>query len=135
MIICNICFIIIRVTINTFAFLWIKQFCIKTIFFFLLGEYSTFDKNISPGNTNYKLLIKNIADYAEVGIHPSYFSMKNDLKIKKEKEILEGIVNFPIRRSRQHYLRIELPETYQNLVDLEIHEEYWKIIFRILLQI
>ena len=101
-----------------------KKYGIKTIFFFLLGEYSTFDKNISPGNTNYKLLIKNIADYAEVGIHPSYFSMKNELKIKKEKEILEGIVNFPIRRSRQHYLRIELPETYQNLVDLEIYEEY-----------
>ena len=101
-----------------------KKYGIKTIFFFLLGDYSTFDKNISPGNTNYKLLIKNIADYAEVGVHPSYFSMKNELKIKKEKEILEGIVNFPIKRSRQHYLRIEVPETYQHLVDLEISEEY-----------
>ena len=101
-----------------------KKYGIKTIFFFLLGDYSTFDKNISPGNTNYKLLIKNIADYVEVGIHPSYFSMKNELKTKKEKEILESIVNFPISRSRQHYLRIELPETYQNLVDLEITEEY-----------
>jgi len=101
-----------------------KKYGVQTIFFFLLGDYSTFDKNISPGNSNYKLLIKNIADYAEVGIHPSYFSMKNDIKMKKEKEILEGIVNFPIKRSRQHYLRIELPETYQNLVDLEITEEY-----------
>jgi len=101
-----------------------KKYGIKTIFFFLLGDYSTFDKNISPGNTSYKLLIKNIADYAEVGVHPSYFSMKNDLKIKKEKEILEGIVNFPIKRSRQHFLRIEVPETYQHLVDLEISEEY-----------
>ena len=101
-----------------------KKYGIKTIFFFLLGDYSTFDKNISPGNTSYKLLIKNIADYAEVGVHPSYFSMKNELKIKKEKEILEGIVNFPIKRSRQHYLRIEVPETYQHLVDLEISEEY-----------
>jgi hypothetical protein len=101
-----------------------KKYGVKTIFFFLLGDYSTFDKNISPGNTSYKLLIKNIADYAEVGVHPSYFSMKNELKIKKEKEILEGIVNFPIKRSRQHYLRIEVPETYQHLVDLEISEEY-----------
>jgi len=101
-----------------------KKYGIKTIFFFLLGDYSTFDKNISPGNTSYKLLIKNIADYAEVGVHPSYFSMKNELKIKKEKEILEGIVNFPIKRSRQHFLRIEVPETYQHLVDLEISEEY-----------
>lgn len=101
-----------------------KKYGIRTIFFFLLGEYSTFDKNISPGNTSYKLLIKDIADYAKVGVHPSYFSMKNELKIKKEKEILEGIVNFPIKRSRQHFLRIEVPETYQHLVDLEISEEY-----------
>ncbi|MCA0930994.1 polysaccharide deacetylase family protein [Lutimonas saemankumensis] len=101
-----------------------KKYKIRTIFFFLLGEYSTYDKNISAGNSNYKLLIKSIADYAEVGIHPSYFSMKNDSKIKKEKQILESIVNFPIKRSRQHYLRIEIPETYQHLVDLEITEEY-----------
>jgi hypothetical protein len=101
-----------------------KKYGINTIFFFLLGDYSTFDKNISPGNTSYKLLIKDIADYVKVGIHPSYFSMKNELKIKKEKEILESIVNFPITRSRQHYLRIEVPETYQHLVDREIAEEY-----------
>ena len=101
-----------------------KKYKIKTIFFFLLGDYSTFDKNISPNNVHYKLLIKHIADYAEVGIHPSYYSMKYDLKIKREKTILEDIVNFPVNRSRQHYLRIELPETYQNLVDLEINEEY-----------
>jgi len=50
--------------------------------------------------------------------------MKKELKIKKEKSILEDIVNFPITRSRQHYLRVELPETYQHLVDLEIKEEY-----------
>ena len=89
-----------------------------------MSEYTTFDKNISFGNINYKLLIKNVADYCKVGIHPSYFSLKNELKIKKEKKRLEQIVNFPITKSRQHYLRLDLPETYQNLVDLEIKEDY-----------
>ena len=101
-----------------------KKYKVSTIFFFLLSEYTTFDKNISARNINYKLLIKNVADYTIVGIHPSYFSMKNELKLKREKLIMEGIVNFPITKSRQHYLRIELPETYQNLVDLEIKEDY-----------
>ena len=101
-----------------------KKYKVSTIFFFLLSEYTTFDKNISARNINYKLLIKNVADYTTVGIHPSYFSMKNELKLKREKLIMEGIVNFPITKSRQHYLRIELPETYQNLVDLEIKEDY-----------
>ncbi len=101
-----------------------KEYRISTIFFFLLSEYTTFDKNISARNINYKLLIKNIADYTKVGIHPSYFSMKNELKMKNEKLRLESIVNFPISKSRQHFLRLELPETYQNLVDLEIKEDY-----------
>jgi hypothetical protein len=101
-----------------------EKYKVPTLFFFLLSEYTTYDKNISAGNHKYKLLIKNVADYAKVGIHPSYFSMKNDQKIKKEKTRLEQIVNFPITKSRHHYLRIELPETYQNLVDLEITEDY-----------
>ncbi len=101
-----------------------KKYGIPTTFFFLLSEYTSYDKNISSGNINYKLLIKNVADYSKVGMHPSYFSMKNEQKIKKEKKRLEQIVNFPIKKSRQHYLRLELPETYQNLVDLEISEDY-----------
>ena len=37
---------------------------------------------------------------------------------------MEDIVNFPVTKTRQHYLRIELPETYQYLVDLEFKEDY-----------
>ncbi len=101
-----------------------KKFKIQTIFFFQLGDYSTYDKNISIKNSNYKLLIKNVADYAKVGLHPSYFTMKNDEKLKQEKKRMEAIVNTPVIRSRQHFLRVELPETYQNLVDVEIAEDY-----------
>ena len=103
---------------------WRRKYDIRTLFFFLLGEYGTFDKNISPGNSNYRLLIKNIADYCTVGIHPSYYSMKKEDKIKKEQSLLKSIVNFPITKSRQHYLRVALPETYQHLVDLEIKQDY-----------
>jgi hypothetical protein len=70
------------------------------------------------------LQIKDIADYCTVGIHPSYYSMQNEQKIKKEQSLLESIVNFPITKSRQHYLRVALPETYQHLVDLEIKQDY-----------
>ena len=101
-----------------------KKYGVKTLFFFLLGEYGTYDKNISPGNSNFKLLIKNIADYCTVGIHPSYYSMKKESRIKKELSLLENIVNFPITKSRQHFLRVALPETYQLLVDLEVKQDY-----------
>jgi hypothetical protein len=44
--------------------------------------------------------------------------------LKIEKKRLELIINTPITKSRQHYLRLNFPETYQNLVDLEIFEDY-----------
>ncbi len=101
-----------------------KEFDIETIFFFLIADYTTFDTNVSASKNKFRLLIKNMVDYAIVGLHPSYFSMKDELLLKKEKERLEGITNTPMKRSRQHYLRFSLPETYQNLIDLEITEDY-----------
>ena len=101
-----------------------KKYKVPFLFFFSMGDYSSFDKNISYNNQKYRMLIKDIADYADVGLHPSYYTMKNDARLVKEKKRLEQIVNFPITKSRQHYLRIALPETYQNLIDAEITEDY-----------
>ena len=101
-----------------------KQYNIPTLFFFLVSEYTTFDKNTSSRNSKYRSLIKSVADYCKVGLHPSYFTMKNEQKLKKEKKRLEEITNIQVTRSRQHYLRLALPETYQNLVNLEITEDY-----------
>ncbi|MGB5362235.1 MAG: polysaccharide deacetylase family protein [Aureibaculum sp.] len=101
-----------------------KQYAIKTIFFFLLGDYTTYDKNISSSNSKYRSLIKSISDYAEVGLHPSYFTMKNEMILKKEKLRFESILNRPAEKSRQHYLRLDMPDTYHNLINLEIKEDY-----------
>lgn len=101
-----------------------KEYNIRTIFFFLVGDYTTFDTNVSTSKNNYKLLIKEMVDYASVGLHPSYFTMQNATLLKKEKERLQNITNTPVLRSRQHFLRLSLPETYQNLIDLEIEEDY-----------
>ena len=101
-----------------------KEYNVKTLFFFLIGDYTTFDKNISFSNNKFKSLIKSVADYAKIGLHPSYFSSKNFEKLKKEKLRLENIINTPIAFSRQHYLRLIIPETYQNLIEIDIQEDY-----------
>lgn len=101
-----------------------KQYNISTIFFFLVADYTTFDTNVSASKNKFRLLIKTMVDYATVGLHPSYFSMKDESLLKKEKERLEQITNMPMEKSRQHYLRFSLPETYQHLIDLEIKEDY-----------
>ena len=101
-----------------------ETYQVQVIFFFLIADYTTFDTNVSPSKRSFRLLIKHVADYASVGLHPSYYTMKNSTMLKKEKERLEAITNIPTIRSRQHFLRFSLPETYQNLIDLEILEDY-----------
>ena len=111
---------------NTFATLLAlqKKYNLTTIFFFLVADYTTFDTNVSAAKNRFRLLIKEVGDYAKIGIHPSYFSMTDEQLLKKEKERLEAITNTPMFLSRQHYLRFSLPETYQKLIDLEIKEDY-----------
>lgn len=101
-----------------------KTHQVETIFFFLIADYTTYDTNVSPSKNSLRLLIKNVSDYAHVGLHPSYYTMKNSMMLKKEKLRLENITNIQTTRSRQHFLRFSLPETYQNLIDLEITEDY-----------
>ena len=111
---------------DTFSiFLKIKEeHKVDTIFFFLIGDYTTFDKNISSANINFKSLIKSVADYAKVGLLSSYFTFNDPERLKKEKLRLEYILNRPVMCSRQHYLRLNLPDVYQNLIDLDMKEDY-----------
>jgi len=101
-----------------------KEFEVRTIFFFLVADYTSFDTNTSVSKRKFRLLIKEMVDYARVGLHPSYYTMHNAAMLKKEKERLEGITHMTTIRSRQHYLRFSIPKTYQNLIDLEIKEDY-----------
>lgn len=65
-----------------------------------------------------------LEDNAEVGIHPSYAS-NNDLKVlKREINSLSKVLNRQITKSRQHFLKLSLPQTYRNLIDLDITDDY-----------
>lgn len=101
-----------------------KRYSITTLFFFSVGNYSLYDKNISFRNSQFRSLIKSVADYAHIGLLSSYFTINNEELIKKEKERLESIINIPVKRSRQYFLRFNLPETYHYLIDLDIEEDY-----------
>jgi len=94
------------------------------IWFFLLGSYNRYDKNISPGNKSMSQLIRELAKNNLVGIHPSYASNSQINQIRKECQKLEKITGQPVSRSRQHYLRIEMPATYRILHHLGIKEDY-----------
>lgn len=101
-----------------------KELKLNPLYFILCGDYATNDKNISILNTNFQNLIKRIGDYALVGIHPSYSSYLKKEVIKKEATRLSNVLNREITMSRQHFLRLYLPQSYQILIELDILNDY-----------
>lgn len=101
-----------------------KKYKISPIYFFLLGDYGLNDKNIASKNKTFQSLIKSISDYSEVGIHPSYASNKNIETLTKEIKRLQTITHRNVTKSRQHFLKLNLPNTYRNLIDNDIKADY-----------
>ncbi len=111
---------------DSFEYLKEKQdlYGFESIYFFLLADYGLNDKNVPVTHKGFRLLIKSIADYARTGIHPSYGSGSKPKKIGVETHRLQEIVHREVRHSRQHFLRLNLPSTYNYLIDLEIEHDY-----------
>ena len=101
-----------------------KELNLHPLYFILCGEYDLNDKNISLRNTSFQNLIKRLGDYAKVGIHPSFSSYLNKEKVKNEITKLSKVLNREITISRQHFLRLRLPLSYQILIDLDITDDY-----------
>lgn len=97
---------------------------IKPIFFFLLGKYSKFDKNNSPQKAKMKKIINELGQKNRIGLHPSYKSNKSIDILMDEIKTLTDITGSPVRISRQHFLKMKIPLTYKNLINLNITEDY-----------
>ncbi|MBN2774630.1 MAG: polysaccharide deacetylase family protein [Prolixibacteraceae bacterium] len=104
----------------------VKKNTDKVKFFFLLGDYSKYDKNISFKNASYRELIQKISQKYDIGIHPSYQTgNKNGVKKTiKELKRLQKISGVQITKSRQHFLRLKFPNTYRQLLNAGILEDY-----------
>ncbi len=101
-----------------------RRYNLKPIYFFLFGHYGEYDKNVNTRNRIFRFLIKKMGDYAQIGIHPSYYTNENPELLHKEIRYLEDVVNKEITQSRQHFLKLKLPTTYRNLIEEDITDDY-----------
>ncbi len=102
------------------------KYGLKAIFFFLLsykGDKSH-DINIHPNDDLLQKLIVDTSKVAKIGIHPSYISNSNVVKLKEEKTLIDALLDKTIDISRQHYLKIHLPKTYLQLIKVGINHDY-----------
>lgn len=100
------------------------RYGLRPIHFFLVGNYGGFDTAHSPYSKPFQSLVKETADFFPVGMHPSFASHTNEQLFENEHSLLEGILHRHVVRSRQHYLQLRLPSTYQQLMTKGIREDY-----------
>jgi hypothetical protein len=101
---------------DTFDWLMDKSEAIgvKSRFYFMSGGVTSFDNNYKIDEPKSLELIKKIKNRGHIiGIHPSYNAYNDFEQFKKEKELLEKVSEQKIVEGREHYLRFEVPHTWQ----------------------
>lgn len=110
------------------CFDWLRQLHeehgLKPVYFILAAKNTTaFDKNNSLQQKAIQALIRRLSQQGRVGIHPSYFSNKGSV-FSEEKNTLEDLIGQSITLSRQHYIRLKIPDTYRALIAQGITEDF-----------
>ncbi len=101
-----------------------REFPEKLLLFILSGRPGQHDPNTSPNNQEWKNLVSGLAKDYQVGMHPSYHSNHGFHILKREFDTLSELVPYPLKNSRQHFLKLKLPVTYRNLSQLGIQNDY-----------
>jgi hypothetical protein len=94
------------------------------ITFFLTAGYGKYDKGIDPSLKEFKDIVEHVSLFSFIGLHPSWESNRKDGILERELNTLSRIAEKSIIRSRQHYLIVDLPGTYNKLTTLGITEDY-----------
>ncbi len=99
---------------------------IEPLVFWHLGDYSDFDKNIHWQDLRHQQLIQHVSEKIEIGLHPSYKSNTSFALLNEEKNRLNSILG-PEKNtihSRQHFLKLKIPLTYQRLIKAGFTHDY-----------
>jgi len=110
------------------SFVFIKHihsaYNLKPVYFILTAiQTSRFDKNIDPYEEAMQKIIRRISKDGIIALHPSYYS-EDEAVFEKEKRTLQQIAGTKIDRSRQHYLKMKLPDTYRMLIKKGMRHDY-----------
>lgn len=97
--------------------------------FFLLGNALVFQEGMNTHRQKYKLLLKYVSDYKNVGLIFSYEALSQYERLKEEKRRMEHITNRAVERTLNAEFLVNLPELYRNLVELQVKRDF-TMVFR-----
>ena len=88
----------------------------RTIAFVLTRGEGRFDHAARLDHPSFVDLLKRLANVAEIGLHPSYESSRNEKMIASERVQLGKVIGRSIHVTRQHFLRWRMPDTFRALI-------------------
>jgi hypothetical protein len=110
---------------DTFDYIKEKSKSVKTLLFYLLAnKESKYDKNIPTSSPALRTLFSSLSALHECGLHPSYLSTVNKKMLQDEFETFKQITGKVATKSRQHFLKMQMPFTYHNLIQQGVKDDY-----------
>jgi len=110
---------------DTFEYIIDKSKNVSTIFFFLLAnKESRYDKNIPTNSSELRALFLSLSNKYDCGLHPSYVSTVNKKMLQDEFETFKQITGKSATKSRQHFLKMQMPFTYHSLIQQGVKDDY-----------
>lgn len=100
----------------------------ETVYFWLLSNNKhKYDKNVSISNPIYQEVIKGNKHIIH-GIHPSYYASANSKQLQAEINNFKQLFGTQPLISRQHFLKLQIPKTYHELLAAGIKED-WSLLY------
>ncbi len=101
-----------------------EKYNLKPKYFYLVAKHSKLDRNVSPSRVRVKKLIADLVKKHNIGIHYSYRGNDKPKLWNKELKVLSRLTGQEIFSSRQHYLFVRFPSTYEQLIKLGMKRDY-----------
>lgn len=101
-----------------------EKYNVRPIHFILTAPFGKFDRNIDYRSEAFRKLILQLQEFSAIGLHPSYYTSEQPELFSEEKARLEEIVGMPITHSRQHFLKVRFPGTFDALDACGIRDDY-----------
>lgn len=101
-----------------------SKYDLAPVFFILAGDRSRQDRNLSLANKRFASLVRKLQEQAEIGVHPSYLSGTEPHRIAMEMERISRVTGQEVDLSRQHFLKLRMPDTYQHLISAGINKDF-----------
>ena len=96
----------------------------EPIYFILAGKRGPNDRNLSLKNKRFSSLVRRLSESATVAVHPSYGAGNDVDSIKEEISGIEAVTGKKVDRSRQHFVKMTFPTTYEALIQAGIRKDF-----------